>query len=367
MSNSAELPWKYRSHDKAAWADLKVTVSNLKDEDLFPQIMQLLKVPSVQLPFKLMPNRFSLLTIQLETRELRSFFKGERAAGFGDHKEFLEDFFQQDLVRNGRSSAEGPSIQFLINFAGWYMVRPLVDIVNGVGRIFHNQFTGTSFVHMTERSMMSRLIVVRAFEGGARVLSMLPTPSRRFAGFEEHLPTDAAPNNIPDYSLRQYDYRDTIFQLRRLLGCGFPLEAIAIGNAFLESVSQVLVESIVSGDPRALAEVQRRRSHERNLSIIAVAVRHQADDYLSQSLNKFAVTARAIYPHRNNYVHSLYSVDHDHWRSVDLQRKAELLLRPILDHFHGQLLINHLADLIRTPTILNPAAIAAAIAAALHV
>lgn len=361
---SAELPWKYRPHDGAAWIDLNVTIANLEERDLFPQILHLLGISSPELALSLMPARFSLLSIQLDTKNLRSFFKGERVAGFSKYAPFEEDLFQQDLVRNGRSAAEGPSIRFLIDHVGQYMIRPLVDIVNGVGRVFHNQFTQTSFVHMTERSLMSRFTVARAFENGARGIGMFPKQRYRFDGLEAHLPTDAAPDNIPDYSLRQYDFRDTIFQLHRLLSCGFPLEAIALGNAFAESLSQAIVEAIVSGDPTALAEVQKRKSHERNLAIIAEAVRHHVDDYLSQSLNKFVRMAKTIYPHRNNYVHKLHSIDHDHWRSVDLQRKAELLLEPMMDHFHGQLLVQHLDGLIVGRVNLNPAANQAAIVAA---
>ena len=147
------------------------------------------------------------------------------------------------------------------------------------------------------------------------------------------------------------------YELQACWKPAFP-EAMAVANGYFELIAMQLALVATTGDQNA-QELVARAGYRTRVEIIHAAMLAEQKNHLADALSKFIAIAKAIYPHRNDFMHELRSRDHEHWRTVDLERQARRLLDPSLDHFQFQIWIGSLSDLVRNP-MLSSSAISAA-------
>ena len=356
--------WKYRPNDKINWREFDIKMLNLPitADDLYPHILEALRVegPNNAVGHQLLPIRKALLQIEIPVASLRSLYKGERAAGFGWIHAFLESSFAQNIVRSGRTTKEGPEIEWLIINAPQFLSRAVVDVTNSVINSFLREYGGQSVGYLSEATLHRALLVfARRVDASVVLHSSKFQPENNFQLQGEWLVGSPTPDTDEPHRLRQYSSEDALFRIRGLIESGFPLEALSIANAFLELIALPLALALAAGNRGAEEEVEKS-GYTRRTEIISVGALAQPNDYIREALQKYVGISREIYPHRNDYMHSLRSRNHDYWRTVDLERQANELLDPLLDKFHGGIWLGHLASIITGTSHLTAAAKAAA-------
>ena len=355
--------WKYRPNDNSDWRDFAIKLSNLPSEskDLCTLIIKALgatQPPGLLTGRQLLPLKRGVLEVEVSVTSLRPLFKGERAAGFGWKHDYLEDLFQQDLSRSGRTAREGPSIEWLLAYAQQYLSRAVVDVTNGVINAFRREYGGNSIGHLSEDDLERAALVFARRKDASRVLHSLKfQPIQDFQLQGEWRERPATPATVE--LNRQLNTEGALLRIRGLIDAGFPLEAISVANAYLEMIALPLALAVTVGNGDA-QEAVIRAGHRGRLEIINAAAVAEPKGYIFDALRTFMTTAEAIYPHRNDYMHELRSREHDYWRTVDQERQAKRLLNSLLDYFEVRIWLGWLATITTGGSFLSASAIAAA-------
>ncbi len=331
-------------------------------EDLFAQVARALGAPRsggiFGNGFQLLPIKRGLFEVDVPVVSLRALFKGERVAGFGLNHAYLEELFEQELVRSGRAAQEGPSIEWLLAHAREYLSRVIVDVTNGVISSYRREYGGDGIGYLNEEAFL-RMTPVFARREDASVffhsLNFQHINSFRLQGEWRERPLTPASVEIN----RQLNSDGALLRIRGLMEAGFPHEALSVANAYLEVIALPVALAVIVGDQDA-TKVILTSGHRSRLEIINAAAVVEPKGYVADALLKFISAAKSIYPHRNDYMHDLRSSEHEYWRTVDLDRQAKRLLAPLLDVFEMRVWFEWLFNLIRGISILSPSAIAAA-------
>ena len=350
--------WKYRPHDKSDWRNFIIRLSNIPAiaGDLFGQIAEALNIdpPTGFSGLTLISNQKALMEIEVPVTALRSVFKGERTVGLGWTGDFVEDSFQQNLVRSGRTLQEGPEIEWLLAHAPEFMSRPLVDVANGVISSFRREYGSKNLGYLSEDALRHTGLVLAKRDDGSKALHRLfHQPAQNFQLKGEWKGWSSVPRPI-EFN-RQLNTDGARLRIAGLLEAGFPLEAMAVANGYFELIAMQLALVATTGDQNA-QELVARAGYMTRVEIIHAAMLAEQKNHLADALSKFIAIAKAIYPHRNDFMHELRSRDHEHWRTSTLKGRQDGFL---IDHFQFQIWIGSLSDLVRNP-MLSSSAISAA-------
>lgn len=356
--------WRYRSNNRSPWRSVDVECLNLPGDasGLLPDIAKHFGCEcEVDGPLKsFLPLRKGILNVEILVSDLRSFFKGERKAGFPIHANIVDDLVEQNLVRTGRTDREGPGITWLLQHASLFLGRAVADIANGVAAAFRIEFGGQRVGYIGELELNKNTVIfAKLNDGTVRMHHISLGGSVPYTVPDQWIGRPVTPDTTPEKSLRELDHYAALSRIRDLKESGFMFEAIALTNGFLEIYARSLALAFVIGDPDAENEIENL-GHQRRLDIIFEGLKVLETGYVRDTLEKFYDAAKSIYPHRNGYLHALKSINHDYWRTVDIERETGALLEPVLDHFHGRILLSTLASIANGQTGLSEEAMIAA-------
>jgi len=352
--------WEYRPTENSHLREFRITILNLPAEpdDLLQHIATSLESSEPTGLYQLIPLRNGLLEIEIPVASLGALFRGERTVGFGWISDHLEDSLQRELVRSGRSTRDGPGIEWLLVHAREYLSRAIVDITNGVISAFCREYGGNIVGYLTEEAFHRSTFVFATRENASNTfysLNVQPAHSFQLQGEWRVRPLTPASIELN----RQLNTDGALLRIRGLIEAGFPHEALSVANAYLEIIAMPVALAAINGDQEAARAVIASGYRDR-LEIIESTAVAEPKGYIADALLKFIQVAKSIYPHRNDYMHDLRSVEHEYWRTVDVDRQARILLAPLLDVFEMRVWFGWLFNLIGRLAVLSPSATAAA-------
>lgn len=303
-------------------------------------------VPDFGQSISFMSIQLGMIELEIPVDGLKILYKSERDFIPSTHKNFFNQIVEENLVKTARRKSEGPSIDFLINYAQYYLTPFYVNTVNAMVRDLTLEYGGNPPGHVSETDLYkTSFIFGRDDEDNLRLVGISKQGEHSF-GLSGHLP-DRGNARFPSRQVANQEITvwEVNTRIRLLIDSGFAPEAIVVASAFAERILRDLLGHMVTGCEgieQSLSSLGHRSRLEifGNLARANILPDHRGARF-SSILGKF----EAIYQHRNDYAHDLKTTGDNHWDFVEIDRQATELLDLFLDVFKNHTSFGELSSI----------------------
>ncbi|MEX3007093.1 hypothetical protein [Hoeflea sp. TYP-13] len=343
-----ERPFQFTPHSDAQSITVGVRIRNLPDNpgDMAEVLGSAFSLSENSLPdIKFIPLQLGVIEVEIEVSKLQKLFRNSRPRVLDDIKPFLEDALAEHFIRSGRRESQGPSVEWLISYAHYFLTAMFAEVANMAVLAFTTEYGGTPPGYLQEATLLrSSLVLARMESGVVRLHSFQHQPSHSFELSDWRDGTAALSLTDPTKG-RRFDFWDVASRIQRLLTYGFAAEAIVVANALIEALLRQSFVAAAQSSPQAV-EVLRSLGHRQLLEILSkLALEGAEPGFERPEFREFVKAAREIYSVRNNYGHELLLPVEHKWSTVELDRLASRLLRYIVDPHTSSLTMGALRSL----------------------
>jgi hypothetical protein len=301
ISSACVGDFNYRSRENSAPTPYRFTLVNLQRSES--------KVDLIRRHHNLTPNsnfnvseNFGILEVEVPVKGLRTLYQGERNLIPEDHRSFLSTLEEEHLAETRRSR---PDIGWLINMAYLYASHFILEISNAISDVVKLEYGSSPLQHLYEGYGQVRPDLFGCTSAG-EYHHIVPGDYRKMQNtFPPEPLLYALARHEADAQSPGYLRRVALRRVAEMAKLGFHLEALAPLNAFLEIAFMQTLQACVSDSPQVLPLVQRL-GHAERLEIFSEISKFGAGSYpCDEAFKEMIATCKAIYRHRNQYVHDL--------------------------------------------------------------
>lgn len=299
-----ELP--YASHANSEKRHFKFSINNLPYSSS-DKLQLLLEKHAVKkgLSFSVFPAQFGVIEIQVPVAELRRLFKGEQHLIDACMLPFHADLLNQHFAQTRRKRAEGPDIFWLISHANLYMGHFVAEICNKVIEAFSMEYGHVSIPYISGKADRYKTVVLGCSDAGETSLQTFSGNQSRDFDLSGEWHSSSLLHYEEQIKSLGFHQKTALARVSEMVRLGFHAEALGPLNAFFEVVIRWALATCVMDSTKHLQLVEES-GHGARLDILVSIVSEQqnsyaCDCYFKERLEK----VKAIYKHRNYYLHTL--------------------------------------------------------------
>ncbi|CRQ84081.1 hypothetical protein PAERUG_E15_London_28_01_14_06243 [Pseudomonas aeruginosa] len=336
LAGRLETLIEHRASPESDPVALQVRLHNLPAEagDVFPLVCEAVGAELPEHPIPLRVLKAAMIEIEISAKQLLKIFRGELARIEERVAPFVSDQLEQHLARSGRSKARGPSIDWLIHMAPYYLTYVIADAANVALQAFALEYGGNVPGHVTEDALLrSNLTFARRDDGQIRIQGFASQNDASFQVQGRWEGRAALSTVSGEHGRRVVDLGFVSSRARQLFQSGFAAEALVVVNAAFEVVVERYLVLAVASDIGAVEEV-KIQGHRQHLRLLHKVVSAETEPNLrGAEFKEFVSVMIEVNAMRNDYLHQLVPPSRDPWKLAKLDRIVGRVLPFLTDPF----------------------------------